>query len=57
MNKHYIALKLEYSTLQQAISLIPNYSNQLEGRKPATIAAVCFMKSSNQLSIANVAKV
>ncbi len=57
MNKHYVSLQLEYSTLQQAISLIPKYLYELEGRKPATIAAACFLKASNKLTIQTVAKV
>ena len=44
MNRSYIQLTLEYSGLQIAISLIPSILGTLEGRKPATIAAVCFIK-------------
>lgn len=57
MNKHYISLKLEYGTLQRAIALIPKYLYELEGRKPATVAAACFLKASDKLTIQNVGKV
>ena len=57
MNKHYVSLQLEYSTLQQAISLIPKHLDQLEGRKPATIAAACFLKASNKLTVQSIGKV
>lgn len=57
MNKHYLSLNVEYGTLQRAIELIPKYLNELEGRKPATIAAVCFLKLSHKLTIQAVGKV
>ena len=57
MNKHYISLKLEYSTLQRAIALIRKYLDELEGRKPATIAAACFLKVSDKLTVQSVGKV
>lgn len=57
MTKHYQALQLEYSILQKAISLIPKYLYELEGRKPATVAAACFLKASNKLTIQTVGKV
>jgi transcription initiation factor TFIIIB Brf1 subunit/transcription initiation factor TFIIB len=57
MNKHYILLKLEYSTLQRAIALVPKYLDELEGRKPATIAAACFLKVSDKLTLQSVGKV
>lgn len=57
MNKHYASLKIEYSILQKAILLVPKYLDELQGRKPTTIAAVCFLKASSNLSIQSVTKV